>query len=336
MIKRILIVLMAFLPLFFSIHNAHAAPFFFADALTWQIRESNASNWAQKLSPSAPQETIQFFEVPFKYSPGIRVGMGFQNKTSPWDVTLYYTGYKTQGTNETHTDHAELHSPFSSNFYANNPAGNGISGPYYHHAAIQWDLGFHAFDLRFSHAIRGDTPLILRPFIGLKAARINQMITSQWETPFEPTTQANPNPTPIVNFSAATETISNRFKGIGPSFGLDSAWTLLDARGYTLDLIANASGAFLSSSWAFSDKYNNNTPQVISTQSDRLSSSALMTQAFLGLSWRGMNTPAPWSVHVGYDVQAWFNQLQYYSFDMGKTNDTLYLQGAVIGLTINF
>lgn len=324
------------LSLGFAMHTAQASSFAFADVLFWQVRESNATNWAQELTPSAAHETIRFFEVPFKYTPGLRVGGGYQRDHSPWVIEAFYTGYKTQGTNQAHTDSSELHPSFSSNFYANNPAGNGISGPYYHHAAIQWDVDFDSVDVVFGRTIAVDSQLRLKPFWGIKAARIYQTIQSQWQEPFEPTTQPNQNPTPITTFSSATETITNRFRGIGPSMGLDSSWQLLDGKHGALALIANASGAWLWSSWHFSDVYQNNMPQTISTQSEPLSSSALMAQAFLGLELTGVVHASEWGVRLGYEEQAWFNQLQYYSFDMGKTDDTLYLQGAVLGFNINF
>jgi hypothetical protein len=321
--KRILVAFHILAPMIFIENSALASTYFFAEAITWQVRESNATNWAQELTPSAANETIQFFEVPFKYSPGLRVGAGFQNDCSFWEIEAYYTDYQSQGRNQAHSDSGELHSAFSSNFYANNPAGNGVSGPYYHQASIQWDVDYSTFDLLLGRTITLDQRLLLRPFWGVKMAHIYQMMFSQWQDPSGP-------------FSTATEMITNRFKGIGPSLGLDTTWCLLQTKRNSLALIANISGAFLSGSWTFSDEYQNNFPQNIVTQSDSLSSLASMVQAFLGIEWSRDIFKTQWSVRLGYEEQAWFNQLQYYSFDMGKTNDTLYLQGGVLDINIHF
>lgn len=302
----------------------------------WQVRESNATNWGQILAPFAPQETIQFLSIPFNWSPGIRAGVGYLGQEKPWSLSFYYTGYKTRGKNQASTTSEEIHPAFSSNFYANNPQGNGVSGPYYHRAGIQWDVSYNTLDLELGRSFVISPLLSLRPLIALKAAAINQSIDSLWQQPFEPTTPANPTPTPITSFTTATETISNDFKGLGPALGLDTSWNLYATSKHRLNLIANASGALLWSKWTFSDLYQNNSPQRIATKSDSITSSAWMARALLGFDWSTAMKNADWNIRLGYEIQAWFNQLQYYSFDMGKTNDTLYLQGAVLGLGIYF
>lgn len=320
----------------FAEHASNSPTFAFAELLMWQMREANADNWAQILYPAPVNEPIQFMNVPFKWNPGLRVGAGFSSKEHPWNYLLYYTGYKTQGNNYVRTDLGEIHSAFSSNFYANNPQGNGISGPYYHQAGIQWDLIFNTLDLELGSTITVDKLVIIRPFTGLKAASIDQTILTNWGTPYQPTTSNNPNPTPVTTFSFATETIVNNFTGLGPSAGMDTTWHLYVSSRHTLNLIGNFSGAFLWSKWKFRDIYQNNAAQTISTMNDSLSSSATMAKAYLGMQWSGMMKNIGWAFNLGYEEQVWFNQLQYYSFDMGKTNDALYLQGAVLGFDVHF
>lgn len=310
--------------------QTNATTFVFSEALIWQIREANATNWGQILTPANSDETIQFLAVPFKWNPGLRVGAGFSSDEKLWDVLFYYTGYKTRGRNRADTNTGEIHSAFSSNFYASNPQGNGISGPYYHHAGIQWGVAFNTLDLEFAHTITMDSLASFRPFLGIKAGSIKQSIHTYWRDPYEPTTAQKPTPTPITTFSSATERIANDFNGLGPSIGLDTTWHIYT----TLDLIGNVSGAFLWGNWTFSDIYQNNAPQTIATVSDRISSSAFMGKVFLGIDWSNIAHNANWNLRFGYEIQAWFNQLQYYSFDMGKTNDTLYLQGAVLGFGV--
>jgi hypothetical protein len=307
----------------------------FVDALVWNARQSNATNWGQVLTPLALNERIIFLEAPFKYKPGVRAGFGYTSPLKPWDVVFYYTGYQTNAQNQVSTNSSEVHSAFSSNFYANNPQGNGISGPFYRRAGIKWDITYNTLDLELGRSLAVDSWLVLRPLIGLRAATINQTINSNWHEPFEPTTSKTKEPTPITTFNFATERITNDFKGLGPSIGLDTTWNFYNSPKQTLSLLGKASAAFLWSHWNFSDVYQNQV-QRISTQSDALWSCAWMTKLFLGLDASTVHAHARWNLRLGYEIQAWFNQLQYYSFDMGKTNDTLFLQGALVGIGVHF
>ncbi len=311
----------------FASNNANQIDFF-ADALWWQMRESNATNWGQILYPDSTNETITYLHVPFKNSPGLRAGVGLSGHDNPWSIFLYYTGYQTRGTSQASTDTGQIHSAFSSAFYANNPQGNGITGPYYHQAAIQWNLNYNTIDLELGRLINLSKLIDFRPFIGLRSGIINQSMDSQWSNP--PPGQGNIIPT----FTNATERIENNFKGIGPSLGLDATFHLYSSATAAFNLIGNVSGAFLVSHWTFGDHYQNNTPQSISTVSDSLSSATSMVKEYIGLEWSFSHKNANWNINIGYEEQVWFNQLQYYSFDMGKTNDTLYLSGLVFGVGV--
>ena len=303
---------------------------FFAEGLLWQVRESNATNWGQILYPNDPNETIQFLNVSFNFSPGLRIGVGFNGNEKPWNVLFYYTGYTTRGTSQASTDTGELHSSFSSNFYASNPQGNGITGPYYHRANITWDVSFNTLDLELGRLFTIDKLMKLRPFFGLKAGLINQSMNSNWFDP--PPSQGSLDPV----FSSATEKVTNNFKGIGPSVGMEASFDLLETSTQAFSVIGNFSGALMWSKWHFSDVYRNDTPQTIYTNSDDLIAAALMAKGYLGVEWSLLQKNVNWNVRLGYEEQAWFNQLQYYSFDMGKTNDTLFLEGAVLSVSVEF
>ncbi len=335
--KWIFLLSLIFSNTIFATQASNVSSYVFAEALMWQIREPNAANWAQVVDPRRADDTTQFLGVPFKWRPGLRIGAGFNGPEQHWNVLLYYTGYKARGTNRANVDTGEeLHSSFSSNFYANNPQGSNISGPYYHHGGIRWDVDFNTLDFELGRSFKIDNLVDLRPFAGLKAGRIDQTIHTNWTTPFQPTSLSNPNPVPITTFSSATETIRNDFKGLGPSVGLDTNWHLYASSRHAFDLVGNFSGAFLWGKWTFDDVYRNNFPQTISTVSDSLSSSAAMTRAYLGVEWSSVLNHANCALRLGYEAQVWFNQLQYYSFDMGKTNDPLYLQGVVLGFGVHF
>lgn len=316
--------------------HVNNTPFVFVDLLMWQVREVSDDNWAQTFGPIDTKQQIQFLDVPFKWSPGFRVGIGYNTAENPWNIQLYYSGYKTKGTNQANINSGEIHSAFAGNFYAENPLGDGISGPYYHQAGIQWTILFNNIDLEFGRRVKVNSLLNLHPFAGLKAAVINQAINTVWREPYSPTTLGNPGPTRITTFSSATEKLTNNFKGLGPSFGLDSTWHLYESANHQLNLIGNVSGALLWGHWALADVYRNNTPVSITVINDSLSTAAPMAKGYLGLEWMGAVNNTHLNIRLGYESQAWFNQLRYYTFDMGKTNDSLFLQGGVLDFLFTF
>lgn len=320
----------------FGLQYTNKSIFVFLDLLTWQAREVSDDNWAQILGPVGTNQQIQFLDVPFKWNPGFRIGMGYNNKENSSDIQLYYTGYKTKGINQASVNTGEIHSAFAGNFYASNVAGAGVSGPYYHKAGIQWNILFNTLDLELGRTIKINSLLNLRPFTGLKAAVINQTINTTWQDPFMPTTSSNPTPTRITTFSTATENLTNNFKGAGPSFGLDTTWHLYEPTNHQLNLIGNFSGAFLWGHWALSDVYRNNTPLSITVINDSLSTAASMAKGYLGMEWIGFFNNAKLNIRLGYEGQVWFNQLRYYTFDMGKMNDSLFLHGGVLNFLFTF
>lgn len=330
--KGFLLLLLGVTSQVFSLQSTNNTTFVFLDLLIWQVREVSADNWAQILGPAGTNQHIQFLDVPFQWSPGFRLGIGYNNTQNPWNIQLYYTGYKTKGINQASVNSGEIHSAFAGNFYANNTAGDGISGPYYHQAAIQWNVLFNTLDLELSRRIKINNLLTLRPFAGLKAAVINQAINTTWQEPYQPIST----PTPITTFSSATENLTNNFKGAGPSFGLDTTWHLYEPTNYQLNLIGNLSGAFLGGYWVLADVYSNDTPVSIAVVNDSLSTAAPMAKVYLGMEWVGAVNTTNLNIRLGYEGQVWFNQLRYYTFDMGKTNASLFLQGGVLDFLFTF
>lgn len=312
------------------------AAFVFLDLLMWQVREVSDDNWAQILEPASTNQQTQLLNVPFQWSPGFRLGIGYNNTENPWNVQLYYTGYKTKGLNQASVNSGEIHSAFAGNFYANNAAGDGISGPYYHQAGIQWNIVFNTIDLDLGRTVKINNLLNLRPFVGLKAAAIDQDINTTWQEPYQPTTPANPTPTRITTFSSATESLTNNFKGVGPSFGLNTTWHLFEPTNHQLNFIGNLSGAFLWGHWELTDIYRNNTPVSITVINDSLSTAATMAKGYLGMEWITAINNTHLNINLGYEGQAWFNQLRYYTFDMGKANNSLFLQGGVLDFLFTF
>ena len=327
--KRILALLFLLSNQVFGFNSTDDATYAFSELLYWKVSEIGADNWAQVITPPDANQSIQFLSVPFKWNPGFRVGLGHQTKKKHWDTVIYYTWYQTPGSNQASVSTGEIHSANLGNFYANNVTGDGLSGPYYHNAGIQWNVLFNSLDGELGHTFTIKEQYNFRPFVGLKAALINQSIHTLWQNPYDPAFKI-----PITSFSSATEQITNNFWGIGPSVGLNSSWHLYETDKSSVDLSGDFSGALLWGNWHFRDIYHNDTPVTISVQSDPLSTTASMARGRLGLGWQGTIHNLNVIFRVSYEGQIWLNQLRYYSFDAGRQNNALYMQGGVLDFCI--
>ena len=329
--KRILVLLLIATSQVFGFEYTKNSTSVFAELLYWQIREVGADNWAQVITPPAANQSIRFLNVPFKWDPGFRVGAAYQGADTQWDTVIYYTWYQTAATDQTDVTVGEVHSPNSANFYANNTYGKGLSGPYYHKASINWNFLFNNIDWELGRTFKVMNKYSFRPFIGLKAAVIDQNIKTIWQNPYDPLFK-----TPITSFSTANENIINNFWGVGPSFGLNTSWNLYENPKNSLSLFGDFSGAFLWGNWHITNVYQNNTPLSISVQNNTRPSTITTAKSHAGINWQGIFHEMNLNLRLGYEGQIWLNQLRFYSFDGGRQNNSLYIQGGVLDVCIHF
>lgn len=296
------------------------------DLLLWQLYVSGDENWAQDISPEGARRSATALNVPFKWQPGVRVGIG--KKDFPCiDCALdfKYTWYQSTAFRSAVASSGGLYSSFSSNFYANNTNGASF-GPNYQNASIKWKVLFNTFDLELAQTFKFNPGLQLKPFIGLKIASINQHMYTSWQ---------NPNPKTFFgitipqNFTFATENIKNNFYGVGPSFGLYSAYVKS-----FVEAFADFSTALMWGHWSFYDVYKNNNNTNISTNSSNINGAVPMLAGRIGLAWKHGFSDILLKIHLSYEAQIWFNQLQYYNFNMGRLNNLLSVQGMVFGAVV--
>lgn len=319
--KIIFILFLAFTTQLHSYQYRKDATFAFADLLVWRLREGGADNWAQMITPAGTYRTAKIVNVPFNWHAGFRIGVGYNSCCDDYDAILYYTNYSTDGVNQATAD---VFSAFLGNFFVNNTAGANF-GPTYHDASIHWKFWFNTVDLELGHTFKIDPILKLRPFIGLKTAFINQDINTNWQNPTTPTT-----------FTSASEDLKNDFWGIGPSIGINTTWPIYTVPQNSLDIFGNFSGALLWGHWHFKDLYTNNTPTSIAINSSNINGASPMARALLGIQYAGYISRAHMTIRLGYEAQVWFNQLQFYSLNMGRLNNLMSLQGGILDFCVNF
>ncbi len=257
----------------------------------------------------------------------MRVGAGYE-RNDGLDVTLYYTNLHTSATSQAS---GEVYSAFMGNFYIDNPNGTDY-GPHYHQASIFWDFDFHTIDFEIGRNYAIGTNLELRPFLGLKTAIINQAIKSSWLYPID-TIGKVPH---FYNFTSATENMNLGFWGIGPSLGATMAMPLCCKDRYNLRLFGTPSGAIMFGHWTFTEQYNNDAQTSVAIDMSPITSAATMLRGVIGFEWQQCFSRATSTVRLGYEAQYWLNQMQFYSYNIGRLNNVTSLEGGFLEWQLNF
>ncbi len=308
----------------------------FSDVLYWKVTEGSAENWAQEITPQGLGTTLgtaSLVDAPFEWHAGFRIGAEFQPRESDFGVSVYYTHFATQATNQAT---GEVYSAFLGNFYVGNPDGTSF-GPKYSNGSIDWDFQFDTLDLEVGRKFVVSDSLALRPFIGLKAAKIDQSMNSQWDYPIDTSSQT-------YLFTSATEDLKQEFWGIGPSLGVNAVIPIVTRPDYSLHIFGSPSAALMYGNWKFKDQYRNNgptstdypTPSVVDINSDPISGAATMARGVLGIEWVQYFSRMTTSVRIGYEAQIWLNQMQFYSYNMGRLNNLTSLYGGIFEFSIQF
>ncbi|HSX21063.1 MAG TPA: Lpg1974 family pore-forming outer membrane protein [Gammaproteobacteria bacterium] len=325
--KGFFIFLIAFASQAYGHASNDASTFFFVDALFWQLTDSSSENWGQIIPPSTDvNRTIDVLKLTFDWNPGARIGVGRDNVFTDWDLALFYTWFQTRGNKQASASSGAISSAYLGNFFANNTDGSSISSsPTYRNASMRWKFWFNTLDLELGRKLKINRLLQLRPFIGVKGGIIDQHMHTTWQ-----------NPTNAVNFSTATENLKNNFWGVGPVIGIDTTWTMCKTSKNFFNVFGNFSGAALWGHWNFSDLYQNNTPLSVAVKVDTVNGVSTMARGLLGIEWMRKTTSYKASLRLAYEAQVWFDQIQYYSYNMGRLENLLAVQGLVLGFCFYF
>lgn len=180
--------------------------------------------------PLTISEVAKVVDQSFKFDSGFRVGLGYEFPCSGWDLNLEWSSLHEK--NSSRTVYAESIIPTAApativfGFINLNPSQFHFADE----ATSHWKFEYDVVDLTFGSNYTLASCFKVHPYIGLKFARIDQTQTIQYFG-FE----LNEIPVDILNHK------KNHFRGIGPSFGIDTAWNLFSG----LNLCGSVSGALL-------------------------------------------------------------------------------------------
>ncbi len=301
----------------------------FADLLVWCAKESGSENWAEVITSSGSKIHCDIRDIDFDWNAGFRIGLGYGMRHDQWDTQLYYTWFRTHGNDRVSSSPGTIFSSFLGNFYVDNPSGAGISGVAYQKASMHWMIHFNMFDWELGRNFRVSRALSLRPFIGVKGGWIHQSLHTKWH---------NPNRFGAEFFNTARENLKNNFWGLGPCAGLNTKWNLFVRGDHSFNLFGDLSGAIMWGHWTFRDVYKNDIQQDVTVKLSHINGGASMLRTFMGLGWdvNFNRNRSHFSAKLGYEMQFWLDQLQFYSFDTGRLNNVLTFQGGTLELRFDF
>lgn len=201
------------------------------DYLYWQVSQDQMQ-YAANLPGGIQQiiQTIEEGEFPspfaeldiidssFQYKSGFRVGAAYADSCSNWDVRFDWTSLH-QTVNSSIFSDAQgivpLNLPVATlfGFISGDPASFGFASG----ATSSWKLKFDTYELNIGKTYSFLNCLVCHPYIGVKGATIkqNQNISYLGFTLGD---------TAVI----ATSNNKNNFYGVGPSFGFESSWEVLD------------------------------------------------------------------------------------------------------------
>ena len=90
--------------------------------------------------------------------------------------------------------------------------------------------------------------------------------------------------------------------------------------------------------WSFADVFQNDLSQQVSVELQNIKSGSSMLQMFMGFGWdtNFRQNRYRFSTKLGYEMQFWFDQLQFYSFTAGRLVNELTLQGGTLEFYFDF
>ena len=291
----------------------------YADLLFWHASEE-PSSFVANTEKAKPRQRFVFEvnEMKFDWDVGVRGGLGYELPCNLWDTQLYWTWYETDATTRLHQrPNEDIDSEFFAGFMTEFIKEDQILS-----GRVNWNIFYSIGDWELGRKFAVGHSLILRPFIGIKGGVINQTIHATWNS----ATKA-----PVTYFSGK-EKVENNFRGIGPSFGLDTTWKFVSIDKHTLSAFGNGSLATLYGSWELKDSYRDPRPQEMKIHMDRQQFGELMLRCFAGLGW----DYSRFSAKLGYEMQVWFSQLRLTAFQQLILHGDLILQGMTLECRMNF
>jgi|GEM_PF-6278489 hypothetical protein len=271
----------------------------FADALYWKAAES--VDWVVDNNLSSTQQMLHYKIIDFPPKFGFRVGASSQGI---WSNTFDYTQYKTY---EKARTSGNLTSAFAASRIQTLPKGF-----FYSSGDVNFKIRYDMFDEVVSRAFPVTDRLTLSPVLGLKGGRINQHVQDSFE-----------------GAVSSVERVNNDFSGIGPQLGINGQWIFYQSPSVQWSLYGNFATSALWGYWRMKDVLHDSFFETTEIAVGSREFAAVMFQALVGLeAQRGKC-----SMRLGYEINDWLNQGQFFDNATGSHSNNLIFKGANLRFT---
>lgn len=302
---------------------------FFGDYLYWAVKEEGLVYGLQATLTDSPYQTI--FGNPSKIDPGfnsgMRIGIDYNLPNHDLDIAFTWTRY--------HNAAKDSISPKPNKetwvYWVNDSGELTANGK----TSADWDLHLNAYDLELGCAFFPKKYLSLRPFIGVRAAWIEQKLEVLYtDLGFAPLT--------TIQFESYIRSRNyNNFQGYGMRVGLDTKWIL----GKGFSLLGDLAGSLLWSDFSIAQFEKNSFGYPRSKVREQAEMLTSVAEMFGGVQWETSlhDDAVDLNFYAGWEMQIWFNQNQFNNFperhNTGyavKQEGDLTLFGLTLGASVGF
>lgn len=292
-----------------------------ADVMAWLASQEVSSIWADVIATDDDVTNIQVPGFNFKWDYGFRLGVGFNLLHDQWDTVFYWTRF--------HTGARHAISPILQLVPAQEFFAGFLSGDNPRSMSATWCISFNVADWELGRSYCMSNGLSMRPFLGIKAGWINQLIHARYDGLIIDEVFTN---------NYGKEHLKNNFFGIGPSVGLNSKWKLYNRRSPFFSLFGDFSTALLWGTWTCSDVYKNTLLYTSCVNTPKSSLGALAFRGFMGIEWDMCinEDKSHVTAKIGYEMQFWLNQLRINTFQLQRLQEDLTLQGITFCCRFDF
>lgn len=295
----------------------------FADLTLWRAEQGGTEWSAENIDDNGVGETT-FKKTDFDWDWGFKVGIGYNMmKHDQWDMQLYYTWFRAeQETNAGIAVPATLTATTGVDPFFT--GASDVNGSVFQSGENHWHIHYNMFDWELGRGYMVSKHLALRPHVGVKGGWIHQKVHGHFNT---------------FNNVETTYEAKNNFWGVGPSGGINTKWELGNYETHYFSLFADFAGAWMWGHWDVHHESFDDTG--VAQKSNNLSRDlgAVMLQGFMGFGWdtNFHDDRCHFAMRLGYEVQHWFNQLQFFPpGNAFRYNYDLTLQGGTLDFRFDF
>ncbi len=282
----------------------------FAKALYWYTSET--MDWAFVLSQNQNTVRTAYQTFVFDWAPGFTVGLGYYMEHDLWDTQVSYTWFQSRA--EDHASGTVTPGFLAARLSFLEPFSTGKANMNIHYNMFDGDLGRNCLITK---------QLSLRPSIGLKGGWINQSIHSDWTLSSMP------------GFTAA-ENLNQKFQTAGPKSGISGQWDFSQMQKQTFSLFGSFEAGYLWGHWSIHDKFTDSLAKKIYLKTTPRNFASIVFHSIVGLGWDSNLSRIHIALKLGYEMEDWLNQSQFFTDISGSQNNDLILQGLNLNFNCNF